>query len=62
MAKSTTTPAKSTTTPVEASDKEQYPKFLWHKKEGERVVMDADEHESLGPGWQEEPHVESKGE
>lgn len=43
------------------SKKHEYPKYVYHKSQGAKLVTSSDEHEALGKGWHEEPQAELKG-
>lgn len=43
-------------------EKHEYPKYIWHRDEGQKIVHSQDEHEALGEGWQEHPSFEDEGE
>ena len=41
-------------------DKAQYPKYVYHKEQGPKLVASKEEEESLGEGFEETPQTETK--
>ena len=42
------------------SKKIEYPKFVFHKTQGHKIVQTKEEHEALGKGWEETPAAFNK--